>query len=193
MSACGTLADELLRRVRDPQATAHPRTIVRNLLDRAQVLFIRATGTVIIERDITITQDRLVYDLDPQTTLRILDCFFVTRRLWPIRWGQQTGQGGPVWWRASSAGGPRVWSPLGTTHFIIYPAPTASVTLTLRVQLRPDTLSADDVEMQIPTEFFPRLLDFVEAMLLLRQRDPALPECMKRLGEEAEPEHAEVA
>lgn len=193
MSACGELVDELLRRVRDPQGTAHPRWIVRDLLDRAQVLYVRQTGILIQERDQQLFAHQLVYTIDPQQTLRILDLYYITRRLWPIRWPQMVAQRGQTWWRGSSAAGPRVWAPLGTTHFVVYPAPTSNMTISVREQYRPAALTSDTVDMQIPNEFFPRILDLVETLLLLRQRDPALPEAMKRLDPFVKPDEEEVA
>lgn len=194
MSACGELVDEVLRRVRDPQGTANPRATVRNLLDRAQVLFVRATTTLIIETPVTAFADQLLYTIDPQQVLRILDIFNADRRLWPVRWPQMFNQLGPLWWRQVSTSGPTVWCPLSTIHYAIYPGFEADDTLTLRVQQRPATLDTDDVPMDIPNEFYPRVVDFTEALVLLRQRDPVLAAAVARVtGERAEPLTEEVA
>lgn len=196
MTACGELVSELLTRVRDPQGTATPRAVVRDLLQRAQILFVRSTGTLIREYTLSITPERLVYDYDAQTGLGVLDLFLANKRLWPVRWPQMYAQRGASWWRGVSDAGPRVWAPLGTTHLLIYPAvseDTGALNVTVRDQQRPADLGDDTVEMELPDQYFPRLLDFVEVSLYVRQRDPALDDAMQRLGTESEPEHEEVA
>jgi hypothetical protein len=179
----GPLIDDLLRRVRDPQGSAHPRATVRDLLDRSQILFVKWTGTLIRERAFTVTPLRALYDLDPTDTLRILE---ITRdsnakRLYPLRWQQLFHQFGPLWWRNSIATGPYVWAHVGTRHFAVHPAPTVlggSVAVTIRDQRRPAALTADTVELELDADFHPPLLDFVEALLLLRGRDAALVESL---------------
>lgn len=183
MAMVGPLIDDVLRRVRDPQASATSRATVRDLFDRAQVLFVRWTGTLIRERSFVLTPERLLYDLDPADTLRILE---VTRdsdakRLYPVRWNQLFHQQGSLWWRTFTAGGPVVWAHVGTRHFAVFPAPTVAlgnVTVTIRDQRRPTALTADSVDLDLDSDFHPALLDFVEALLLLRMREPALVQAL---------------
>ena len=71
----GQLVSDLLRRVRDPQGTAHPRPVVLDLLNRAQPVFIRSTGTHLFERDFPVVATRLIYEIDATATLRVADLF----------------------------------------------------------------------------------------------------------------------
>lgn len=165
------------------------------MLDRAQVLFVRASGILVVDVTLSATPERLVYDIDPAQYLRALDFFSATRRLWPVTWPQLQAQRSPLWWRTNSDTGPRVWAPLGTTHYVLYPAvsvATGAVAITMRAQKRPAALSTDEVAMEIPDEFFPVVLDFAEAVILMRQRDPALPDALARIEPDS-PETEEVA
>ncbi len=183
MAAAGFLVSDLLRRVRDPQGTAHPRATVLDFLDRAQILFVRSTLTLIRERSFVVTPQRQLYDLDPFDVLRILE---VTRasnakRLYPVRWSQLYHQLGPRWWRAELATGPFVWAHVGVHHVAFHPAPTVAsgnITLTIRDQKRPTPLTAEDVEVELDSDYHPAMLDFVEALLLMRGRDVALKESL---------------
>lgn len=183
MAAAGFLVSDLLRRVRDPQGTAHPRNTVRDLLDRAQILFVRSSVTLIRTRSFVVTPQRQLYDLDPTDVLRILE---VTRasnskRLYQVKWPQLFQQLGPLWWRNELATGPFVWANVGTRHVAFHPAPTVlagNITLTIRDQKRPTPLTADDVELELDSDYHPPLLDFVEALLLMRGRDAALKESL---------------
>lgn len=177
--------DQLLRRVRDPQGSAHLRDTVRNLLDRAQVLYVRKTMSLIQQRNVAATAERCLYELDPLASLRILDIFVAAsqKRLWPVRWSNMFHQFGPAWWREATATGvPQVWAPVGTVHYIVWPPPTIGpVTLTIREQRRPTPLGNETIELELPDENIPELLDFVEAVLVLRGRDAALPAAMTQV------------
>jgi len=183
MALADQLVDDLLRRVRDQQGSTHPRATVRDLLDRAQVLYVRHTGTLIRERTFTATPTRALYPLDPTDTLRIVDIFVTDtqERLWPVHWQQLVHQFGQLWWRTQRATGPTTWANVGTTLFALWPAPTIAggdIDLTIRDQRRPAALGDDTVEIELPAEYHPAMLDFCETVLLLRGRDAALAEAL---------------
>ena len=178
MPTAGQLVSDLQRRVRDPSGTAHPTSVVLDLLDRAQLLFVRAKGVLVRTRSFTATQFRLLYDLDPNDTLRILDISsnLTGKRLLPVQWDQLVFQAGPTWWRTFDDNGPTTWAPVGTRLFALFPGAnlSAGVTLTIRDQRRPVALTATQSLVELPDEYLPLLLDFMEALLLLRGRDAAL-------------------
>ena len=185
MPAAGQLVADLQRRVRDPSGVAHPTALVLDLLDRAQLLFVRAKGVLVRTRAFTATQFRLLYDLDPNDTLRILDITTASsgKRLFVIQWQQLVQQAGPLWWRKFDAAGPTTWAHVGTRMFALFPGPSGAsgIALTIRDQRRPLTLMAPTVAVELPDEYIPEMLDFMEAVLLLRGREAALQAAMTQV------------
>lgn len=177
MAVAGDLVSDVSRRVRDPQNTANPKTVVWDLMDRAQVLLTRAFGVNIREVGFTHTVRRCLYELDPQVTLRILDIFVTDteHRLQPVQWQQMFHQFGPLWWRNTRDGVPSTWAMVGTKHFVIWPAPLdTAVPCIIREQFRPAAITSDDVAITLPDEYVPALLDLTETLLYVRGRDAAL-------------------
>lgn len=190
MPQAGPLVSELLTRLRDPQGTQHPRTLVRDLLDRCQVLLARKAGFLIRERDFPLQPQQLIYPIDPTATLRVVDFFrpevsldftIAYRRLSQVRWPmlQHEGRG---WWRAATSTGPDLWAPFGANYVLLYPGTTLeAVTLKIREQRRPAALDDDSVELEIPDDAIPELLLLVEALLQLRGRDPGVAQTIAQL------------
>lgn len=186
MATAGQLVSEVLRRTRDEQASATSRATVRDLLDRSQVLLVRHYSAIIQQRTFTSTANQLVYDVDASAVLRIVDVYIANVRLSPVRWPSLFAQEGPLWWRRIATTRPRVWAHLGTRHFIMYPASIATFTVTIREVIRPIALSADSVDVELPSEFHPALLDLTEALVLLRRREPTLVSALEQVKAIAE-------
>lgn len=186
MALAGDLIDDILLRVRDTNASGTSRSDVLDLIDRCQVLVARETGALIQERTVTGKADTLIYEVDTNVTLRIIDVFVGDKRLSAIRWpGFALIDRG--WWRDTHEDGPDSWAPIGTNYFLIHPGFDAVGTdLTVREQRRPTFLSSENLEIEIPSEHQPRLLDLVEALLYLRHRDTALASVLERMNPNAQ-------
>ena len=183
MASAGFLIDDVLRRVRDPQGTATSRAQVLDLLDRCQVLIVRQTGIRMRDRSTTTVDSKLIYKVDTRdfwdrpNILRIADIYNAdtNKRLSKCRWTQLVQAGGTQWWRVTSSLGPTTWAPLGTNYYFLYPASDSNlVNLTIREQQAPTTLDAESVELDLPLEHIPALLDLVEALVLFHMRGDSL-------------------
>lgn len=177
MAAASELVTEVLHRVRDPGGQATTRAQVLDLLDRCQIALVRHTGTLIEDRTgVTIDLTQHVFPIDTTTVLRIVDIYNTSdnKRLSRMRWSQLV-QVDTKWWRTSAVTGPTSWAPLGTNYYILYPAASiVSLNYTFREQVFPTTLTAESVDLDIPTEHHHKLVDLVEALLLLRNREDTL-------------------
>jgi len=183
MATAGVLIDDILRRVRDPQGAATSRAQVLDLLDRCQIVVVRQTGTLIRDRTVTFPSAKLIHKIDTAAVLRIVDIYNAStdKRLSRMRWSALV-QVNTRWWRETNTAGPTSWAPLGSNYFLIYPGlGLVSFQYTLREQLRPAELTAEEVELELPTEHHHILVDLVEALVLLRSREDSLKEALDLL------------
>jgi hypothetical protein len=137
---------------------------------------VRHTRTLLRDRNITLVDSKHVYPIDRNESLGLADIYNAgtNKRLSRMRWASMV-QISTQWWRTTATTGPTSWAPLGTNYFVLYPAASSTaVTLTLREQQRPAKLNAESDTLELPFEHHPKLLDLVEAILLLRHREDSL-------------------
>lgn len=180
--SAGRLADRILARVRDPHGLAHPRALVRRLIQQAAD-FINLVGRFAVNYHFFETEPfRLFYsvralypDIGWVVGVR-LDGLELSRVEWTT-----LPYVDPVWFRAV-ASRPEAWARLGDDRLVIYPAMTAPVSLQLVFTTLQADLDADTTVVELPDDVLPLVVDAVELLLLGRARMFAPgPELMKAL------------
>lgn len=166
----GPLVDTVLRRVRDPQGSAHPRDMVRWFLSLAQQVANAGLRSVFVTTSFTTTPFQQVYTLNGlfPNAVRIEAIREGDRNLarvgWPElaqvdrRWSRRTGQRFEV------------WAPIGRDLFVIHPAQPAAATVTVVADKLTNSLSADTTVVELTVGDLPVVADLTEAVLDLRAR-----------------------
>ena len=166
----GDLADTLLLRVRDPDATAHARPFVLRLLTQCQRLINAETRAVLSSADLTADASSTILDIQHLLPWAI--------RVETIRDGirdvQRCGSwheiaGSDRYWLKRTAGRPVVWCHFTPARILLYPAPIDPMTLTLIYTLKTNILT-ETTPLQLPFNLEPAILDLAEEIILVRQR-----------------------
>lgn len=177
----GQCVDIVLRRVRDPLGTAHPRADVRALLTDAQRCVNLAVPGTLAAATLPTQPERVLYDFadltdattgDPVPPTVVARVERITRpdgvELIPVPW-RSFGRCDPHWLRR--IGGPfQLWARLGRDLVICHPAQKDPGTLTLTyVPLLP-ALASDDDTLALREDRTPAVLALTEALLLAQRR-----------------------
>lgn len=167
----GTLATELLRRVRDPNGLAHARADVRNLLSHCQRIINAHTDAVLTTEDITVPAGSVFLSLavDASTIDRLSSVRVDGRDLPCVPWN--TLQHHDRQWPRATSDIPMVWTPIGRTMFVVWPAPRTTITVTLvGVKATASLASSDSLTTDVRDTHMPALLNIAEQVVLLRHR-----------------------
>lgn len=169
----GPLVDQILGRVRDPQARITSRNFVRDRLADAQRLINTRFGFILDSATLTTEPLRIFYP--------------VTALLAGAAWPQYVQQGErdlvKTAWKAlwfMRRGWPRVvgpqyelWSLIGRDTIVVWPASTVSVALTVLSAKLTAGLANDDAELELPDDTLPMVVDLATVLVLLKARDYA--------------------
>lgn len=167
----GTLITEALRRVRDPRGEAHARSDVLTLLDRCQKMINVFTKQVLDPVTVATTPMQQVYamqDVLPDA-VDVVDIkegnrslprvpwstLFYTDREWTRAWGSRYD----------------VFSQLGLDFLILHPAESVAGSVVVVSVKNTSTLADEDTATNIVDDDLPAVLDLLEAVLNLRQRE----------------------
>lgn len=164
--------DSLARRVRDPNNTAHPRDLVRDLLDRVQVLINGKEKFIAQTQLFTTTPGQAIYsiqatfgDLVEVTDVDHDECslshILNWRSLWKIN----------PHWITDQQPTPEGWATLGRTLLVIYPAPSQEVTLKVTGVKRTTELVSESSIFDLESQDADLVKDAVQSILLWRQKD----------------------
>jgi hypothetical protein len=175
MATAGDIIDEVLVRARDTTSgDATTRAQVLDLVDRVQLIVVRATGSLINDRNLSAVAEQALYDLDPDDTLRVVDVFDNNaRRFSPSRWSKFI-QTRIDWWRhqETTTAHFQVWAQAGVSKLILWPPDTtATPTLVVREQQMPTRLAVEGTALDLPEQYHDTVRNIVEALILLRMRD----------------------
>lgn len=166
------LIDSLARRVRDPNNTAHPRDLVRDLLDRVQVLINAKEEFITQQQTFVATPGQAVYsvqeafgDLVQVTSVDLGQSSLNFIRNWHDLWKLS-----PTW-LTDVAPSPKGWSRIGRTLFVVYPAPSQEIVLDVTGVKRTSKLTSEDSVLDFESQDADLVRDAVFALLLWRQKD----------------------
>lgn len=163
----GSLRTAILRRIRDPDGTAHAAVDVRTILACAQRLVNARTRAVQTTFAFNRNPNQPFTALDNSPHISSVRCN--GRELQMIDW-QSLIHHDPYWFRRT-ADTPTVWSLIGRTTLLVWPSPTF---LTGNVNVTRTFVSGafanDGIATNLPDQHMPAILDIVEQCLLARQR-----------------------
>lgn len=172
-SQAGDLIDSIARRVRDPNNTAHSRSLVRDLLDRAQVVVNGAAKSIKTEENLATTAGQAVYSVesDLTATTLVLSVLHNERHLSRIVPWRNLNKLSSTWLQDDQSE-PFGWANIGRDLFAIYPAPTEPAPTVKTVGIkRTNELTDDTTSLELDEEKESIAMDLVTTMLLVRQRD----------------------
>ncbi len=174
MATAENIIDEVLLRVRDASGDATTRAQVLDLVDRVQLIVVRATGSLINDRTQSTNVEQALYALDSDAVMRVVDCFHSNRRLSPSRWSKFI-QTQIDWWRHQETTDPgrfNVWAQVGVSYLLLWPPDTTSKPdIVVREQQMPTRLAAEATALDLPEQYHDTVRNIVEALVLLRVRD----------------------
>lgn len=175
------LTDAVLQRVRDPGGLAHPRELVRRLLDRTQCAVQAAAPGWVLQITLTTQPAQLIYpiasfadasDEDHPPCIRVerVTADYPPRDLVDVPW-RTLAQTDRHWLRRTGSK-LLTFSRLGRDHLILYPALKESVLCSILYTPVPTALGAEDVPLELREDRLPAVAALTEMLLLLRQRTP---------------------
>jgi len=180
----GDLVDILLLRVRDPDATAHPRPLVLRVLTECQRLVNAETRAVLASVAFTADASHTILDIQHLLPWAI--------RVETIRDGVRDLHHCGSWheiaatdryWLKRTAGRITTWCHFTPSRVLLYPAPNDPVPLTLIYTLRTADLG-ETTPLQLPFNLEPAILELAEQVLLTRQRlFLSIPPVAERFGQ----------
>lgn len=168
----GVLIDTVLQRVRDPLGAAHNRTdVVLMLLDRCQQIVNVFTKQVKETLTVTTTPTQQVYGMRAlvPNAVKISDVRQGDRSLPKVAW-ETLFYTDRQWLRAI---GPRleVFAQLGIDICVLHPGSDVAQSLDVVYVKQTATLSDESIATEVSDSDLPTVLDLLEAVLSLRQRE----------------------
>src|ERR1035437_7471839 len=171
MTLCGTLIDTTLKRVRDLEAqmfgdVAATRDVVRRLLSEAQVVVSVGLELVTAEQPFAANPDLTLFNSDQQILRAHHNGFELKQCQWEELARADRG------WLFREGVTRRIFSRIGVDLFALYPrhSGTMPADITLVVNLVPAPLGVDADAVVVPQEAEAALLNFTEALVMLRRR-----------------------
>jgi len=168
----GQLVDQLLHRVRDPDALGTSRDFCRLILTHVQRILNCKLGYVVETVALATVPNQQIYKVsDPAQATRAMRLVGVqegTRDLKKVKW-EEFFYLERKWSRAI---GNRfdLWSMIGRDLLVIWPAKTTADSVNLVYARLTDVLTDDTVAIELPDDAVPLLLDVSEAMVCLKKR-----------------------
>lgn len=166
-----TLIDVVLRRVRDPQGSAHSRDLVRSLLSHSQRMLNAVLGSATETVTLNTEAQRKFYPISAlvPTSARVLAVREGGRDLREIGW-LGFAQADRYWTRRL---GSRFleFSTIGRDLLVIHPAKDEASSVSVIAASLTTELSSEDTEVEVPVDDVPAVLSLAEAVLSLRDRN----------------------
>lgn len=169
-TTAGPLVDTVLRRVRDPQGSAHSRSLVRWLLSLAQQIANGGLRSVLSTVSFTTAPLQQIYSMTAlvPSAIRIVAVREGDRNLAPVAWGELSQV--DRHWSRRVGDRYEVWAPIGRDLFVLHPAQPSSATVVLVVAKLTNSLTVDTSVVELPDDAQPVMLDLTEALLNLKNR-----------------------
>lgn len=166
------LIDSIARRVRDPNNTAHSRALVRDLLDRVQVLINAQEEFIITEQLLVTTPGKAIYSVQETfgDVVQVKDIDVGVTSLNFIRSWRDLWKLSPTW-LTDRASTPKGWTRIGRTLLVLYPAPSREIALTVTSVKRTTELVSEDSVLDFESQDADLVREAVFALLLWRQKD----------------------
>ncbi len=167
-----TAIDRVSRRVRDPQNSAHPRTLVMALLERSEQLVNAWAALVTQEINFEVLPERQIYgalSVNYPQILRVVGVHDQERELTQIDWMRLHHYDG-AWFRRIGPE-PQVWAHFGRDALIIHPAVRAPRIVHVMAAITPTLLTTENQDLTIPDPYIPMVLSLVELQLLTKSRE----------------------
>lgn len=167
----GTLITEALRRVRDPRGEAHARSDVLTFLDRCQKMINVFTKQVLDPVTVTTTPMQQVYQMSDvlPDAVDIVDIKEGNRSLprvpWPTLFYTDRE------WTRAQGSRYEVFSQLGLDLLILHPAESIAGSIVAVSVKDTADLANEDTATDVVDDDLPAVLDLLEAVLNLRQRE----------------------
>ena len=168
----GELVDQVLHRVRDPQALGTSRATVRLLLTHIQRIVNCHTAYVQEELGFATSPYQQIYRVsDPAlapNALRMVGVQSGVRNLVKVKWPE-------FWymdrnWSRAIGSEFQLWSMIGRDLLVIWPAKTTASLVTLVYARLTDDLVDDTVAIEMADDTVPLMIDLVEALICYKQR-----------------------
>lgn len=163
------LIDALAQRIRDPNSTAHSRSVVADVLTHCWRLVNGATNTETTSASVSFAASQPFVSLFASLpfSIRVIAVgTSTTQRLAPIDW-RTLASHDPLWFRRT-ADRAEVWGMVGRDLLFVWPAPAIATTYSIRY-VTADTIS-DTGAAFASSQLTAPILDLAEQVLLLRQR-----------------------
>lgn len=167
----GPLVDQVLSRVRDPQAQLTSREFVLGRLSDAQRLVNARLGLILDEATLTTEPLRIFYpirDLLPLAT-RVMFVEQAGRNLVPVPW--KTFWYMARGWPRSVGGTLQLWATCGRDLLVLWPALRVATPVTVKAAKLTSTVDSDNDEMELPDDTLPMVVDLATLFVLLKARD----------------------
>lgn len=165
------VTDQLLRRVRDPQGTAHSREFVRDIVSRAELIVNIATRAVTESASFPLRVHQQLYGplsvIVPRAA-KIIGVHDRSREVTEVAWNDIHHYDG-AWFRRLGPE-PQMWALVGRDMLLVHPGLEYDYPVQLIYSLVPDPLVTEIQEMLLPEQFTPLILDIAEVILLTKQR-----------------------
>lgn len=164
------VVDELLRRVRDTQGSAHSRAAVLRLVSDLQRLLNFKTQAVTDTATLSTTPRRLLYDL-PSEAASAGPVLEVTSGSLPLAETSLEALAGisPGWFREIGSAF-EAWAQPGRTLLVLYPALTAASSVTVRYVKLLNDLTSEGQTLELPDQRLHELHMLGEAVLSASMR-----------------------
>lgn len=188
----GSLRTAILRRIRDPNGTAHAAADVRTILSAAQRMVNAKTRALINSVTLNRVARRPLIAVNAAVSASLLRVESVQdskRELQHIAW-PSLGHHDPFWFRRTAPSA-TVWSNVGHDLLLVWPAiPAANASeglLATGTAITTDLSGNDSIVTDLPDQHMPAVLDIAEQLLLLRQRlFASLKQATEKQGERAD-------
>lgn len=171
MATAGDLADEVARRVRDPDNTATTRDLLLRILTQAQRLVNAQTRALLAEAEFTIDSDNSILDIATMLPLAV--------RVETLREGTRDITKCASWkeiaevdrfWLKRTGGRIEMWCHFSPSKVIVYPRPVETTTVRAVCTRYTNALTLDTDEIELADNLHPAILNLAEQLLLMRMR-----------------------
>jgi len=181
-STAGTLIDSISRRVRDANNTAHSRTVVRDILDRVQVVVNARQEYILTDTIVTAVPGQTLYSVETDlgSSITVTEVKIAGRELDETTWANLHRVS--LTYLTDMSNTPGFWAKVGRSLVAIYPAPSYPVDITFTASKITTPLNDDSIQLEFRAEDEDIVRELTTAILLLRQRDlDSLPEIIQRM------------
>jgi hypothetical protein len=171
-TVASTLINTVRRRVRDENSTVYTDAHMLDLFTRCEVYVNAARGSILDTATLTVTANQAIYNVPTALTTisKVTNVRVDGTRIDYVPW--RTLKHYSRHWNNDAAETPDVWSLIGWTLLVLYPAPNnTNHTISVIGHKITTTLTATTDTLEVPEKDEEVVQDLVTAILLNRQRD----------------------